>query len=310
MGDELRSRGALAACVCTSVAHRERASSSSSSSAPLRDPVVAPLALLTSTFTGACASLSPFTRVPLEISMVLDKAMREELPAPSPSAAANHAPMRGDSKTSRPPPEGKQLERRGLLGTKTREMFVLTCRRRSVWRGPGLRPHRRLPRPNRHLDLAASPSPAVYPFALRNCLDALLADPRTRKYTSHIAPPHPCRPYPPSPCSNCPVLLARTGSSRSSTRWMLSSVMKLFSPGHARAQHRGLSGSPSTSRCLRTPLSFVCCLPSRWRVVAKTATRSTFSLKPRSPRLRRRLSMRSPSRSSPSVQSKELDVDC
>ncbi|KAG0662771.1 hypothetical protein C6P46_003084 [Rhodotorula mucilaginosa] len=101
------------------------------------------------------------TRVTLEIPMVLDRAMRDELPAPvnsNTTAAAN-----GRSDTTRPegsrqraggsgnqrappttPPSESgspgQLERRGLLGVKTRGMLVLTCKmleRAERWAGPG-----------------------------------------------------------------------------------------------------------------------------------------------------------------------------
>ncbi|KWU43768.1 DnaJ-domain-containing protein [Rhodotorula sp. JG-1b] len=102
------------------------------------------------------------TRVTLEIPMVLDRAMRDELPAPvnnnTSAAAANGrsdttspegsrqrggssgnsaAPSRTPSSESGSP---GQLERRGLLGVKTRGMLVLTCKmleRAERWAGPG-----------------------------------------------------------------------------------------------------------------------------------------------------------------------------
>lgn len=108
------------------------------------------------------------TRVTLEIPMVLDRAMRDELPAPvnnnnnnNTSAAANGRPdmtspegsrqRGGSSGYSRTPsmtPSSEsgspgQLERRGLLGVKTRGMLVLTCKmleRAERWAGPGSSP--------------------------------------------------------------------------------------------------------------------------------------------------------------------------
>ncbi|GAA5905717.1 hypothetical protein JCM8208_000875 [Rhodotorula glutinis] len=93
------------------------------------------------------------TRVTLEIPMVLDRAMRDELPAPAPpprglGAAPGRERERGRDKENRRGgsaagqagagiKEG-QLERRGLLGTKTRGMLVLTCKmleRAERWTG-------------------------------------------------------------------------------------------------------------------------------------------------------------------------------
>ncbi|GAA5871159.1 hypothetical protein JCM3774_006808 [Rhodotorula dairenensis] len=96
------------------------------------------------------------TRVTLEIPMVLDRAMREELPAPINGANGIAAGSSGSgtgarrSSTSREPrgaslsssqsSESGQLERRGLLGVRTRGMLVLTCKmleRAERWAGPG-----------------------------------------------------------------------------------------------------------------------------------------------------------------------------
>ncbi|GJN90163.1 hypothetical protein Rhopal_003162-T1 [Rhodotorula paludigena] len=87
------------------------------------------------------------TRVTLEIPMVLDRAMRDEVPAPAPQRGLGAPPppserdkrQSGTQRSSRNsgPQEG-QLERRGLLGTKTRGMLVLTCKmleRAERWTG-------------------------------------------------------------------------------------------------------------------------------------------------------------------------------
>ncbi|BGP41317.1 hypothetical protein JCM10449v2_005294 [Rhodotorula kratochvilovae] len=92
------------------------------------------------------------TRVTLEIPMVLDRAMRDELPAPAPArglGAPGRERERDRDKEARKKAgangaaggagiqEG-QLERRGLLGTKTRGMLVLTCKmleRAERWTG-------------------------------------------------------------------------------------------------------------------------------------------------------------------------------
>lgn len=87
------------------------------------------------------------TRVTLEIPMVLDRAMRDELPAPVPARAPRTHSHRDE--TSGSPPQTTQdqdgqagtgqLERRGLLGVKTRGMLVLTCKmleRAEHWAGP------------------------------------------------------------------------------------------------------------------------------------------------------------------------------
>ncbi|GAA5922698.1 hypothetical protein JCM3775_006104 [Rhodotorula graminis] len=99
------------------------------------------------------------TRVTLEIPMVLDRAMRDELPAPAPpprglgAATQGRERERGRDKERRRGGSGAagaagaagggikegQLERRGLLGTKTRGMLVLTCKmleRAERWTGP------------------------------------------------------------------------------------------------------------------------------------------------------------------------------
>ncbi|GAA5874958.1 hypothetical protein JCM1840_007162 [Sporobolomyces johnsonii] len=81
------------------------------------------------------------TRVTLEIPMVLDRAMREEpQPTPSPPKARRRGKRKGthdadadedddDREASAgEQPEDGQLERRGLLGTRTRGMLVLTCK--------------------------------------------------------------------------------------------------------------------------------------------------------------------------------------
>lgn len=93
------------------------------------------------------------TRVTLEIPMVLDRAMRDELPAPAPPPRGLGAPGRDrgrDKENRRGAGAGGsaggagggiqegQLERRGLLGTKTRGMLVLTCKmleRAERWTG-------------------------------------------------------------------------------------------------------------------------------------------------------------------------------
>ncbi|GAA6050735.1 hypothetical protein JCM3770_006600 [Rhodotorula araucariae] len=88
------------------------------------------------------------TRVTLEIPMVLDRAMRDELPTPAPAKGLG-APGRErerdkkkGSATSGPEPTTRvqegQLERRGLLGPKARGMLVLTCKmleRAERWTG-------------------------------------------------------------------------------------------------------------------------------------------------------------------------------
>lgn len=77
--------------------------------------------------------------------MVLDRAMREELPPPAPQRGLGAAAQAsGDDKKrdgrGRNGPQDGQLERRGLLGTKTRGMLVLTCKmleRAERWAGNG-----------------------------------------------------------------------------------------------------------------------------------------------------------------------------
>ncbi|GAA5839530.1 hypothetical protein JCM9279_005969 [Rhodotorula babjevae] len=98
------------------------------------------------------------TRVTLEIPLVVDHALRDELPAPAPpprglGAAAGRERERGRGRDKENRRGGAaaggsggagagikegQLERRGLLGTKTRGMLVLTCKmleRAERWTG-------------------------------------------------------------------------------------------------------------------------------------------------------------------------------
>ncbi|BGP17496.1 hypothetical protein JCM10213_004408 [Rhodosporidiobolus nylandii] len=64
------------------------------------------------------------TRVTLEIPMVLDRAMRDEVPA-APQPLKPGVPR---AKQDEEEGTGKELERRGLLGARTRGMLVLTCK--------------------------------------------------------------------------------------------------------------------------------------------------------------------------------------
>ncbi|GAA6043376.1 hypothetical protein JCM8097_005290 [Rhodosporidiobolus ruineniae] len=70
------------------------------------------------------------TRVTLEIPMVLDRAMRDELPVPPPTAGIGAPRPRRHAEGGEGGAEGGggQLERRGLLGTRTRGMLVVTCK--------------------------------------------------------------------------------------------------------------------------------------------------------------------------------------
>jgi hypothetical protein len=77
------------------------------------------------------------TRVTLEIPMVLDRAMRDELPSSSAPTAGLEPPTNGGRGTEEDSDEENgestsnrdgQLERRGLLGTRTRGMLVVTCK--------------------------------------------------------------------------------------------------------------------------------------------------------------------------------------